>query len=599
MTSDGPDTTHLDGRLSEFNDPNHEEASTTALDRPDVSPRDSRIGFDQRLDLSPLMTPLYSALPIRLSAQEIEIRILQIVPSLSADVPISCNLFTASLSSQPSFRALSYTWGGIEKTCSIYVKGHRIAVTANLHHALRYLRHEQIYVCIWADAICIDQSNLKERTFQVKHMPEIYGKATDVLAWLGEGTEKDDNAMDLIRLGPGELKNRDASYVQECLDSLCSRPYWTRVWVVQEIASATRRGRSCTFQCGKKSITLDQLMDFLRVIYRQRNVFDLIHIRVPKDLLSLSTEDPHRTFLQVLWHSSSLQATEPLDRIYGIRGISPRYYREHIDVDYNMDFERLCRKIVVLIIKSEGNLDILCEFRGYLSDPLSPSWARDLRKRYPGISPAFYSSSKDRKAKVKVMNDILRVKGVCIGRISELQAFNHTTRVDHWAWKPRTDLKLVSELEAVQTMAVNVLGKRYPAESNHIRGARFREMVAGGTQSSVEDSSALTRVWDKRIAFEQGKIGSDEWQRLDESFCRIFARLIGRAVFTTAEGSLGLGPQDMQVDDLVCVVYGSRLPLILRKQARSFKYVGPAYVDGAMNGEYVNDAAKEQRFWII
>jgi hypothetical protein len=39
---------------------------------------------------------------------------------------------------------------------------------------------------MWIDAICIDQSNLKERSFQVKQMRKIYHQAIRTVIWLGD-----------------------------------------------------------------------------------------------------------------------------------------------------------------------------------------------------------------------------------------------------------------------------------------------------------------------------------------------------------------------------------------------------------------------------
>jgi hypothetical protein len=68
-------------------------------------------------------------------------------------------------------------------------------------------------------------------------------------------------------------------------------------------------------------------------------------------------------------------------------------------------------------------------------------------------------------------------------------------------------------------------------------------------------------------------MSSDEWQRLDETFCNTYGRLLGRCVFTTREGNSGLGPRDARADDLVCVLYGCRLPLILRKNGRFYRFI--------------------------
>jgi hypothetical protein len=48
---------------------------------------------------------------------------------------------------------------------------------------------------LWIDAICINLANDPERTHQVRLMADIYGKAFQVIAWLGTAYEQSDDAM--------------------------------------------------------------------------------------------------------------------------------------------------------------------------------------------------------------------------------------------------------------------------------------------------------------------------------------------------------------------------------------------------------------------
>jgi len=60
-----------------------------------------------------------------------------------------------------------------------------------------------------------------------------------------------------------------------------------------------------------------------------------------------------------------------------------------------------------------------------------------------------------------------------------------------------------------------------------------------------------------------------------------------RRLFTTQGGQigLGLGPQASQEGDVVCVLAGSRMPMVLRPAATGFRVVGPCYMHGIMQGE--------------
>jgi hypothetical protein len=61
-----------------------------------------------------------------------------------------------------------------------------ILITRNLHAALNDLRYKDRERILWADALCINQSDLVERTHQVSLMSSVYGRAALVIVWLGE-----------------------------------------------------------------------------------------------------------------------------------------------------------------------------------------------------------------------------------------------------------------------------------------------------------------------------------------------------------------------------------------------------------------------------
>lgn len=59
------------------------------------------------------------------------------------------------------------------------------------------------------------------------------------------------------------------------------------------------------------------------------------------------------------------------------------------------------------------------------------------------------------------------------------------------------------------------------------------------------------------------------------------------ATFITADGRPGAGPRSVQKDDVVVIVRGCRVPLALRRHSNCYRLVGPVYVSGIMEGEFV------------
>jgi hypothetical protein len=72
----------------------------------------------------------------------------------------------------------------------VKVGDREISVTQNLESALRNTRKPEDVVWMWADAICINQDDDKEKEAQVQMMRDIYGTARIVTVFLGSGTDE-------------------------------------------------------------------------------------------------------------------------------------------------------------------------------------------------------------------------------------------------------------------------------------------------------------------------------------------------------------------------------------------------------------------------
>jgi hypothetical protein len=131
-----------------------------------------------------------------LDGQQKEVRILFLEPEpIDSPKPVVVHVFNASLLADNIPRlygCLSYCWGSPEVTKPVEVNytekskdapngfvtyRTNFAVTTNLEAALRVLRATLSRPVLWADAICIDQSDLDEKASQVPLMAEIYNQA--------------------------------------------------------------------------------------------------------------------------------------------------------------------------------------------------------------------------------------------------------------------------------------------------------------------------------------------------------------------------------------------------------------------------------------
>lgn len=160
----------------------------------------------------------------------------------------------------PKYTALSYAWGEPAKTRKITIETkHDFEIGENLwwflYHRSLTIKSPRLF---WIDAICIDQSNVSERNHQVSLMKQIYSMASNVYIWLGPESENSRLAMGfLANEGARPLKRQvdDDRLIWdreegEAIRDLCERPYWSRIWIIQEIIHANR----LTVWCGPQRL---------------------------------------------------------------------------------------------------------------------------------------------------------------------------------------------------------------------------------------------------------------------------------------------------------------------------------------------------------
>lgn len=213
--------------------------------------------------------------------EEHEIRILDILPG--AEETIQCRLIYTNLHKPAEYNTLSYTWGDpLKPRVMITIDGHSLEVTENCAAALYELRREAMAnskrQIIWIDAICINQDNLKERSHQVMLMREIYRNCHKLIIWLGS---ESDGSADAVRTlkevanakEEGTLQQWQKHFIIEPnyfdrwthLAYFYSRPWFTRVWVVQEYVICARKSPSfqeinaLEFYCGRDRISAQSI----------------------------------------------------------------------------------------------------------------------------------------------------------------------------------------------------------------------------------------------------------------------------------------------------------------------------------------------------
>lgn len=244
------------------------------------------------------------------------------------------------LATAPPYHAISYTWGNPNETTHVVINDECMEVRLNCEYVLKQAkwyedgrprrRHqkwrgwkEEDKGCYyWCDAICIDQGNNGEKSFQVALMGRIYKNAERVLACVGEEAEgsemvfselsrpwdalllrivaalesshasktrKTNNEV-LARMGGvnfsskaaqrGSIHSRLRRYVSalwkrtrrhdsfwlhlaQALGAFANREYFRRVWIYQELSL----GSDIIVCCGQQTASLRLIYGMLTVMY--------------------------------------------------------------------------------------------------------------------------------------------------------------------------------------------------------------------------------------------------------------------------------------------------------------------------------------------
>ncbi|KAK3652605.1 hypothetical protein LTR56_001969 [Elasticomyces elasticus] len=308
------------------------------------------------------------------------IRLVQILPKMhKGKSTVCCRIRHHLLHGKSQYIALSYAWGAPDQVRSIRLNGHRTCVRENLWAFLHEARelHKLRGGWYWIDAISIDQANNKERTHQVNLMSRIYSSAKSVLVWLGprelssirshvdnDSSEDDDTSdefdSDRLMIRIKQRRAMPHSYSSmlwprdtkktyklcrgwdDCLKQLCERPYWGRLWVLQELLLA----RNIQVMCGSKLTTWELFTHFILELHNSDDFSEPLKssaaMRMAK---SVSAKPGSVPLAEMCFASRRLRCTEPRDRVYALLGVANQG-RTTIEPDYQMPLPALANALL-------------------------------------------------------------------------------------------------------------------------------------------------------------------------------------------------------------------------------------------------------------
>lgn len=244
-------------------------------------------------------------------------------------------------SQQPTSRLQgpSYAWGDPTRNHVIHIDGEALGVATNLYNALLRLSRQpsqqssqtdEDSLYLWIDAICIDQDNIRERNHQVPWMNTVYSAASEVLVWLGCGSQRSAHSLSTV-LGESSRPPPSGEYATEAVETLVHSAWTRRLWTVQEVALAcgpvTVMYGNFSFPWTKLMVELNRTkvlenpgtLSLAKCFVQRRNLQ-----RIPSSFETVLPSPSKQPFpLTSLFRETiGFQFNNPSDRVYALLGMA-------------------------------------------------------------------------------------------------------------------------------------------------------------------------------------------------------------------------------------------------------------------------------------
>ncbi|OBR04091.1 Ankyrin and HET domain-containing protein [Colletotrichum higginsianum IMI 349063] len=571
-----------------------------------------------------------------------EIRVIKLQPAPSLVSPLVAKLAVVRIGDESvQYDALSYRWGDAGDPVSIRVNGRYMAITKSLHTALRYLRHDLEERVIWADSICINQKDTEERVAQVMDMGTIYREAACVRIWLGEEAQHSAAALSLLN-NCDELQH-DSEIVQRItgdavgvdgLTEVLNRPYWSRMWMFQEITLARR----AIVHCGIFTAdwwTLKRLDTIIGnssklagaqrggTVHGLRKAFlNIAHFIIP--LTELGSID------NVLFPTSRLEATDDRDKLSALMGVCN--IGDYLMADYSKTTRETYADFTRCYSQSTGELSLLWAaglHRAANGPNIGlPSWVPDFRGR-SGKDPVFlaagyskvfdacagkrFSEPRNPSRRTGWDSGVLEVEGLLIDQVTMAQPFhaNEAGRMEMYrtfeVCSGGRHSSGKSRIEAFFETIIFDTDEPKSGDSDRVidekQGRRLQHMLGFMKDLETLQADVVPRKRNGCVDFSVlfgsevvdhydglARLQPDTLEGHRKAFVKDFKYNMGStsSLLSTRANYFGRCNDSVQTGDIVALLSGCSFPVVLRKCQSGFEFVGVAYVSGLMYGELMD-----------
>lgn len=502
---------------------------------------------------------------------------------------------------------------------------------------------------VWIDALCINQRDIEERSQQVSNMLDIFRAAIRVVIWLGVEEDMTIHAFQLIQHITSTLKShgfttfsgspdsvklgkvvdelsreiRDSQVYQSALTWIREISWWSRVWVIQEVAFA----KNALVMSGFRSLPFNQLCLFRHFLYQAlieprirlvasteqllktsettKSMMAVVDIHLA--CISNSRFDMFELFRRV-HEGNFVKATDPRDYIFALLGLPTNTTQVSIQVDYSLSWGLVYQDATIKLIQHYG-LDVLYCRQGEetLKPDELPSWTIDWRYQLPypfgltSLSPSIksvFTAGGIIGPRVQICcplhSSCLILRVVFADFISSIVRSRISTsrsgdRVDLATWVDGvTEMVMhISDKKNLGPKERQELCRKTVVTDSIFRGTYFKDT----RRTTSRDDLVYQDLLEWLLPGSRQQSNHEKIERTTHDYRSTLSLIMtGRRPFATQGSRVGIGPSSCQVGDLICVVLGASYPFVLRKGEKGrYRFVGFAYVDSIMDGELVKD----------
>ncbi|KAL6363072.1 hypothetical protein LRP88_02474 [Fusarium phalaenopsidis] len=579
-----------------------------------------------------------------------ETRLFKLSPGMD-DEPLKGTIHRVLADSDEEYQALSYVWGDISSSLAPHVietpEG-ALQISFSLHSALRAIRDQTADTMLWIDAICINQASVTEKAIQIRLLSTIFQSATQVVAWLGpeDQSQNGDIVIENLKSITNFARQSESTYwctfldsikaknesrggnIDACadLDAFLARPWFKRVWIVQELVLPNK----VTLVCGRSKIDWDEFFEAIQLCERGLNSggghriddFLVLQHASPAYALGMARKSLREgrnkfAFLRLLDMFAHCQATKLVDKLFALLGLGSDCSQQEFNPDYDSTVQQVVQRYATCFVQRGQVMDLLCRAgvnKSYGFCSWIPEWTRhsfpQTISTWDAAKGTFYAGRREHPtAQVREPSDsgipMLQISGLSVDRITSVATIREIgkdgTDYSGTADNFRNLIQFIHSYPSGESKEAILLklpignARKSHLESTRDRLRAYRDFVNQETNDWPDDLEEL--VWgDKKRSPEEDRVVKQYWQT-----SQAFMSRISKAVFCrTEKGYAGLVPGGSQRGDEICTFGGGKAPFVLRKHlGAEYTLVGECYMHGLMYGAENVQGAQERQFCIV